>query len=129
MKNKARGQSLLEFALVLPVIVLLVIGGLQMIRVLILTSNVRAAAHDAVELAAIHGGDTPSFRDQLPAILETHRLDPDLAEVQVNPPQASYLRPVILHIEYPYVIRVYGFIEVPIQPQQARALSQKDWAP
>jgi len=127
MKRKARGQALVEWALVLALVVVLVIGGAQLLYGLYLTRNVRAAAEDAVNAAAVCGGDTPEFRQALPEILETYRLDPALAVVTVEPPQGSYLEPLTVRVEYPVVVKVYGLFDLAIPAQEARALSQKDW--
>ncbi len=126
MRKKERGQALVETALVIGVVVLLVIGGIQLLQAFYTIRNVRAAAEDAVDLAAVYGGDTEEFRGQLPAILETYRLDPTLATVEVEPLQAGYLEVLTVTIMYPQVIRVYGLFELVIPPQEARALSQRD---
>jgi len=127
MRTKQRGQALVELALILGLLVILVIGGLQMLQAFYVVRNVRAAAEDAVTLASIHGGDTAAFREQIGDILSTYRLDAEIADIQVNPPQGSYLRPLTVRIEYAATIHVYGLFDIDIPPQQARALSQKDW--
>jgi|GEM_PF-1945674 len=127
MKQKANGQALVEWALTIGVIVLLLIGGLQFLYGVYLTQQVRAAAADAVNVAVVYGGDTAEFQEQLSAILATYRLDPALAVVQVNPTHGSYLEPLTVRVEYPVTVRVYGFFDLPIAAQEARALSQKDW--
>ena len=127
MRRKANGQALVEWALTIGLVVVLLIGGLQFLYSVYLTQQVRAAAADAVNVAAVYGGDTAEFQQQLPAILATYRLDPALAVVQVSPPHGSYLEPLTVRVEYQVTVRVYGLFDLPIKAQEARALSQKDW--
>ena len=127
MKRKATGQALVEWALTISLVVVLVIGSVQILYGLYVTRQVRAAAEDAVNVAAVYGGATTAFQEQLPAILATHRLDPALVSVQVNPPQGSYLEPLTVRVEYRVTIRVYGLFDLASPVQEARALSQKDW--
>ncbi len=126
MRKRTRGQTIVEFALALPVIVLVVIGGIQLLVTLNLSRHAHAAAEDAVNLAAVYGGDTQEFRDQLPAILATYRL-PEDTSITVDPAQANYLQPLTVRVDTHVIVRVYGLFEVPIPLQEARALSQKDW--
>lgn len=124
--RKARGQALVETALVIGLIVLLVIGGAQLLYGLYLTRNVRAAAEDAVSTAAVYGGDTEEFRERLQDILQTYRLVPTRTCVTVDPPQGRFLEPLTVRVEYSATVRVYGLFDIAIPPQEARALSQRD---
>ncbi len=121
------GQALVEWALSIGFLVLLIIGGVQLLFSLYQTRNARGAAEDAANLAAICGGDTVEFREQLPAILATYRLDEQMVTLTVDPPQGNYLEPLTIRLDYALVVRVYGLFEVPIPVQETRALSQKDW--
>lgn len=127
MRRKTKGQALVEWALTIALVVVLVIGGTQLLYGLYVTRQVRAVAEDAVNVAAVYGGDTAEFQAQLPGILATYRLDPSLATVSVDPPHGSYLEPLTVRVEYRATLRVYGLFDLPIPTQEARALSQKDW--
>ncbi len=127
-QKKAAGQALVEWALTIALVVVLVIGGTQMLYSLYVVRAARAAAEDAVNVAAVYGGDTAEFQGQLPGILATHQLDAALATVVVDPPQGSYLEPLTVRLEYRVTVRVYGLFDLPIPAQEARALSQKDWS-
>lgn len=128
MRRKTKGQALVEWALTIALVVVLIIGGIQLLYGLYVTRQVRAVAEDAVNTAAVYGGDTAEFQAQLPGILATYRLDPTLTTVSVDPPHGSYLEPLTVRVEYRATIRVYGLFDLPIPVQEARALSQKDWA-
>ncbi|MEM3554634.1 MAG: TadE/TadG family type IV pilus assembly protein [Candidatus Micrarchaeaceae archaeon] len=127
MKAKTRGQALVETALVIGLVVLLVVGGMQLLYALYTVRNVRAAAEDAVSTAAVYGGDTEEFRERLQDILQTYRLVPTRTTVIVDPPQGRFLEPLIVRVEYSETVRVYGLFSIVIPPQEARALSQKDF--
>jgi hypothetical protein len=51
-----RGQGLVEFAIVIPVFLVLVFAVLDMGRVIWTTEDLRAAAREATRYAAVHGG-------------------------------------------------------------------------
>ena len=117
---------MVETALIIGLVMLLVIGGIQLLQALYIIRNVRAAAEDAVNIAAIYGGDTEEFREQLPILLQTYRLDPARTDVRVEPSQGRFLEPLTVTVEYAATVRVYGLFDISIPPQEARALSQKD---
>lgn len=126
MKAKTRGQALVETALVIGLVVLLIIGGIQFLYAFYTVRNVRAAAEEAVNTAAVYGGDTAEFQKHLPDILQTYHLVPTRTTVIVDPPQGRFLEPLTVTVVYSETVRIYGLFALPIPPQKARALSQKD---
>lgn len=124
MRGKGRGQATIEFAVVAGVAFLLVVGAIQSLFALYITRQVRAAAEEIADLAAIHGGASGEVEEAIPAILETHRLDRALAEWRIEPPSAPYLEPLTVTLRYNLVVRFYGLFELPIPPQQVRRLSE-----
>ena len=50
-----RGQSLVEFALVLPILVLMLVGTMDLGRVVLANDTVGAAAREAARYAIVHG--------------------------------------------------------------------------
>lgn len=124
VKKKARGQALFELALVLGVVVLLAVGAIQSLYSLYLTRQVRAAAEELADLAAVYGGDGPALREQVPLVLSSHRLDENLASVQVDPAAVGYLDPFVLTLDYDVVIHFYGLFDLRLAPQQVRRLGE-----
>lgn len=118
------GQALVEFALVLGVVVILAVGAVQSLYAFNLTRRVRAAAEEIADLAAVHGGDAQTVRDQVPSILDLHRLDADLADLEIDPPTVGYLDPFTLTLSYNLTVRFYGLFELSIPPQQVRRLGE-----
>jgi hypothetical protein len=56
MRNRSeRGQSLVEFALILPVLVLMLIGTLDFGRVVLANDTISNAAREAARYAIVHG--------------------------------------------------------------------------
>lgn len=128
MQRKRRGQALVEFALVIGVAVLLSIGAIQTLRTFYLTRQVRAAAEEIADLAAVLGGDTEELRQRVndpeSGILPLHRLDPLLAELEIDPPVAPYLEPIRVTLHYHASVRLYGLFDWPIPSQAVQRLSE-----
>lgn len=55
MSRSARGQSLVEFALVLPILILMLVGTLDLGRVVLANDTVSTAAREAARYAIVHG--------------------------------------------------------------------------
>ena len=124
MRGKGRGQSLIEFAVVIGVVVILAIGAIQSLYAFYLTRQVRAAAEEIADLAAVHGGDSDPVRQAIPGILRHHGLDQELADVGVEPTLAHYLDPITVTLTYEVSVRFYGLFDLPIPPQQVQRLSE-----
>ncbi len=122
--RKERGQAVVEFALVIGIVVILAIGAIQALHAFYLTRQARSAAEEIADIAAVHGGDTEYVRQEIPAILRHHQLDPDLARVEIVPAAATYLDPLTITLEYDVSVRFYGLFDLPIPGQQVRRLSE-----
>ena len=57
-RDSSRGQTMVEFALVLPVLMLLLIGFFDLGRVVLANDALSHAAREAVRYAIVHGGST-----------------------------------------------------------------------
>lgn len=55
-RRRERGQSLVEFSIVLPVFMVLLMGVLDFGRVIWATNTLQAAAREAARFAIVHGG-------------------------------------------------------------------------
>lgn len=124
MRCKGKGQSLIEFAVVLAVSIILLVGAIQALYAYYLTRQVRAAAEEIASTAAAYGGDTPEVRDRVAEILSLHRLDPTLAEVEIVPADATYLEPITVTLTYRVAVRFYGLFDLPIPVQRVLRLSE-----
>jgi hypothetical protein len=122
--RKGRGQALVEFALVIGIVVILAIGAIQALYTFYLTRQVRAAAEEIANVASIYGGDTEFVRQEIPAILGHHQLDPDLAQVEIEPVTALYLDPLTVTLNYNVSVPFYGLFNLPIPGQQVQRLSE-----
>jgi hypothetical protein len=61
MRNRSsRGQSLVEFALILPILVLVLVGTLDLGRVVLANDTVSNAAREAARYAIVHGSQASS---------------------------------------------------------------------
>lgn len=61
--KKISGQSLAEFALIIPAFLLLVLGIVEFGRLFTIYSSVGSAAREAARFAVRTGGDTPHYKD------------------------------------------------------------------
>ena len=57
-RGSSRGQSMVEFALILPVLVLLLVGFFDLGRVVVANDGLTHAAREAARLAIVHGGSS-----------------------------------------------------------------------
>jgi len=64
-REKPRGQALVEFALVIPIFVLLLVGIFDFGRAIWVNDTLSTAAREAARYAIVHGGSTSS--DSCPA--------------------------------------------------------------
>jgi hypothetical protein len=123
-----QGQALVEFALVIGVAILLIVGAIQSLHTFFLTRQVRAAAEEITDWAAVYGGDSDLVRqrayDEEDGILVQHRLDPDLAVLLIEPAAAGYLDPITVTLTYNATVRFYGLFELPIPAQRVLRLSE-----
>jgi hypothetical protein len=61
MREKPRGQAMVEFALVFPVFVLLLVGIFDFGRVIWVNDTLSTAAREAGRYAVVHGGSPSTF--------------------------------------------------------------------
>ena len=60
-RDSSRGQSMVEFALILPVLVLLLVGFFDLGRVVLANDALTHAAREAARLAIVHGGSSANL--------------------------------------------------------------------
>jgi Flp pilus assembly protein TadG len=70
-KGRERGQTLVEFAIVLPMFMVLLMGVLDFGRVVWTTNTLQAAAREAARFAIVHGGSATTACPVGPADLPT----------------------------------------------------------
>lgn len=68
-QQRRRGATLVEFALVAPLLFLLCIGGGEFIRLSMLRHDVQAAAYEAAALAALPGTSDEKVREKADSLL------------------------------------------------------------
>ncbi len=70
--TSARGQSLVEFTIVLPVLLLMLVGTLDIGRVVLANDTISAAAREAARYAIVHGGGATDLCPSGPPALESY---------------------------------------------------------
>jgi Flp pilus assembly protein TadG len=115
-RGKARGwgaedgQALVEFALVVPVLLLLLVGLVEFSRAWntqqVLTDTAREALRNSV--VANPGYTYQSMQSQVDQALLRASLDPDLAEVTVEGFKSGTGTPARIRIDYRYELVFFG---------------------
>jgi hypothetical protein len=102
---RERGAALIEFALVMPILFLLVFGIIEFGRGYHTKSSLAHAAREAVRIAALDSGDpVQTARDAAP------NLDPGSISVAVDPDPCVPGDPVVVTLRYDhdYDIPLFG---------------------
>jgi Flp pilus assembly protein TadG len=95
-RTRATGTSLVEFALVLPVLVLLVIGGMSLFVRNLYRNSLDAAAEQAAWAAARTGGDRAAVQSAVERAIPFVRLE----ELAVSATSTGYHAEVTVTVSY-----------------------------
>ncbi|MEN9938799.1 MAG: hypothetical protein RLZZ387_5378 [Chloroflexota bacterium] len=104
---------MVEFALVLPILILVILGIIEMGYALFVYTQVQNAAREGARAAAVrpcpNSDDILSIvqltRDRLPALVDTSTITPTLApdpSVEANVPKWNYGKPVTVTVQYQF---------------------------
>jgi Flp pilus assembly protein TadG len=103
------GQSLVEFAILLPILLAVVIGIFEFGRAWNVDQVLTSAAREGVRLAVVEATTSES---QVIAAMEealtNAALDPSLANITVEGMDAGYGNPATVEISYPYEFTFLG---------------------
>ncbi len=77
------GQALVEFALVLPILLLLAVGIMDFGRALFVYSEVSNAAREAVRFAAVNPGDCGEIASRARSMFSLPQLQPHRRQRQI----------------------------------------------
>jgi Flp pilus assembly protein TadG len=106
------GQSAVELALVLPLLLVLVLGAIQLgivfNRYETITDAARAGARQAI-VARLNGGDTTAARETIERAADS--LDLDKLDIQIESPNwATSGSEVTVTLTYPYEVSLLGWV-------------------
>jgi Flp pilus assembly protein TadG len=82
-----QGQSIIEFAFLLPILLLVVFGIVEFGRALMTTNALYAASREGARVVAI-GGTDQEARDRVNAVLTAARIDTALSVTTITPPDS-----------------------------------------
>ena len=102
---RERGAALIEFALIMPILFLLIFGIVEFGRGYHTKTSLAHAAREAVRVAALDSGDPAQIaRDAAP------NLDPGLITVTITPDPCVPGEPVVVTLDYDhdYDIPLFG---------------------
>ena len=98
-----RGQSLIEFALVIPILLLLMVGIMEFSRAWMTQNILTSAAREGARVAAVGGNGVDA------ANLVLNSANITTANVTVTPPGSPY-GPVMVTVNYDFPVSVPGFL-------------------
>lgn len=109
-RRRDRGQGLVEFALVSPFLLLLILGIVDFARAWSAYEVITYAARMGARMAVVDNPETTK-EDVIQAIensLSRGSLDPDAASIEVNGFRAGRGTPAEVLIDYPYTLAFVG---------------------
>jgi Flp pilus assembly protein TadG len=122
-RTRAAGASLVEFALVLPLLVLLVIGGMSLFVRTLYRNSLDAAAEQAAWAAARTGGDVTAVQT---AVQRAIPFVP-LTELAVSATSTGYHAEVAVTVRYRgTAISSLAYFNAPLADAQASATNQQE---
>jgi Flp pilus assembly protein TadG len=98
-----RGQSLIEFALVIPILLILMVGIMEFSRAWMTKNILTGAAREGARVAAVGGNGVAA------ANLVLNSANITTASVNVTPPGSPY-GPVSVTVTYNFPVSVPGFL-------------------
>jgi Flp pilus assembly protein TadG len=111
-RARSRGQAMVEFVLILPVLLLLILGIYQFGQTYSDYIQVTNAARDGGRKALVSRGDTTGVADAVAAAKNaTWWLDKNNMTVTVSPGQPwTQGQTVTVTVKYPYSINILGYV-------------------
>jgi len=112
LRRDERGTTLVEFALVLPVLALVLFSILQFGLLFFNYIDLTSAGRDGARVAAVSRAKTDGVQAIKDAITKsTSAVDDDKLSITVSPPQPwKSGDTVTIHITYPYNLNVMGVV-------------------
>ena len=107
-ERSERGQSLLEFALILPVFLAIVIGIFEFGRAWNVYQVLTNTAREGARLAVIQSSNEAEVRSTISDGLQRAGLDPAIASVSVEGKGDGTGQPSTIQLSYPYEFKFLG---------------------
>ena len=106
--RRDEGQSLVEMAIVLPILLALVIGIFELGRAWNVHQVITNAAREGARTAVIPTNSETKVRTTIESYLSDAALDPDLATVSIAGQGDGFGTPTTVQIAYPYEFAFLG---------------------
>lgn len=103
-----RGQSLVEFAILLPILLALVVGIFEFGRAWNVYQVTTNAAREGARLAVISTSTEAMVRDVVHDALTRAALDPDAGTIAIDGAGGNVGTPAMVSIDYPYEFTFLG---------------------
>jgi Flp pilus assembly protein TadG len=105
--RKRKGQSMVEFALVLPILIILLVGIFEFGQIFNVFLQINHASREGARTGALRGTDAEIVQ----SVKDSSTLDSTLMTVSITPAESSRIRsvPVKVQVDYDYQV-VVGLI-------------------
>ncbi|GAB6876054.1 TadE family protein [Thermaerobacter litoralis] len=100
--GRQRGQALVELAVLLPVLLLILMGVLDLGRYVYTGLTVRHAAREGARFGAVHPGDDAGIRRQVEAAATGLDVAQLAVEVDPEPSRRMVGEPLTVEVRYPF---------------------------
>lgn len=107
-RRGTRGQSLVEMAIALPILLALLIGIVEMSRAWNARQVLTNAAREGARLGVIQGKTAAEVQAAVGARLTDAGLDPGLATVTITGVDAATGTPTVVQVDYPFQFLFLG---------------------
>ena len=122
------GTAALEFAFVAPTFILIILGGLDLGRAMMISSTIKHVASDGARYAAVRGSEKefPATETEVEAYVLSKATGLDTAQLDVDvswAPNNSEGGLVTVEVSYPYTFLVAGILSLdPIEIEMASSM-------
>lgn len=86
---RRRAAATLEFALVFPILLLIVLGVIEFSKAFLTEHMLTLATREAARVAALEGTTIDQIHEVLHSYLTPSRVPPEVLEIQIDPPDLS----------------------------------------
>ena len=113
IKDK-KGQSLIEFALVLPILLLVLLGIMEFGRMIMTVNVLNQAAREGARIGAVTSDADTSFYNAIETrakeLLNAANLKPENTTITILPPDAERKITVTIRYDFPMATRFFELI-------------------
>lgn len=109
MRLNRRGAAYVEFAAVLPLVLLVMVAALSLLQAVFVKYHLTHAASLGMQRMTVDGGASSEVEDIMRAYIETTSINFDDLEITATAPVQPYGNDLELFIKYEYPFKIFTF--------------------